>query len=119
MATFAELAKTKAPEDIDSDSFLSTLQGNPPKKQWARKSQLYWEFLERGSAQAVRFGKWKAIRKPMFTGPIQLYDLSFDHEEKKDHAKRRPDLVKHAKNLLDQSHEPDPNWKTPPRSKKK
>jgi arylsulfatase A-like enzyme len=114
MATFAELARTEAPEDIDSDSFLSTLQGNPPKKQWARKSQLYWEFLERGSAQAVRFGKWKAIRKPMFTGPIQLYDLSFDHEEKKDHAKRRPDLVKHAKNLLDQSHEPDSNWKTPP-----
>ncbi len=117
MATFAELAKTKAPEDIDSDSFLSTLQGTPPEKQWSRKSQLYWEFLERGSAQAVRFGKWKAIRKPMFTGPIQLYDLSFDHEEKKDHAKRRPDLVKHAKNLLDQSHEPNPNWKTPPRSK--
>jgi len=119
MATFAELAKTKTPEDIDSDSFLSTLKGNPPEKQWARKSQLYWEFLERGSAQAVRFGKWKAIRKPMFTGPIQLYDLSFDHEEKKDHAKRRPDLVKHAKNLLDQSHEPNPNWKTPPQSKKK
>ena len=117
MKTFAELAGTKAPEDIDSDSFLSTLQGNPPKKQWVRKSQLYWEFLERGSAQAVRVGKWKAIRKPMFTGPIQLYDLSFDHEEKKDHAKRRPDLVKYAKNLLDQSHEPDPNWKAPERSK--
>ena len=117
MKTFAELAGTKAPEDIDSESFLSTLQGNPPKKQWARKSQLYWEFLERGSSQAVRFGKWKAIRKPMFTGPIQLYDLSFDHEEKKDHAKRRPDLVKHAKNLLDQSHEPDPNWNALGRSK--
>ncbi len=117
MKTFAELAGTKAPEDIDSDSFLSTLQGNPPKKQWVRKSQLYWEFLERGSAQAVRFGKWKALRKPMFTGPIQLYDLSFDHEEKKDHAKLRPDLVKYAKNLLDQSHEPDPNWKAPERSK--
>ena len=117
MATFAELAKIKAPEDIDSDSFLSTLEGNPSEKQWVRKSQLYWEFLERGSAQAVRFGKWKAIRKPMFTGPIQLYDLSSDPEEKKDYAKRRPDLVRHAQNLLDQSHEPDPNWKTPGRSK--
>ena len=118
MATFAELAATKAPDDIDSDSFLPTLRGNPPEKQWARKSRLYWEFLERGSAQAVRFGKWKAIRQPMFTGPIQLYDLSFDFEEKKDYAKRRPDLVKHAANLLDQSHEPDPNWKTPNRPKK-
>ena len=117
MATFAELARTKAPEDIDSDSFLSTLQGNPPKKQWARKSQLYWEFLERGSAQAVRFGKWKAIRKPMFTGSVQLYDLSSDPEEKKDQAKSRTDLVRHASNLLDQSHDPDSNWKTPGRSK--
>ena len=110
MSTFAEVAKIKAPENIDSDSFLSTLKGNPKNKKWSRKNHIYWEFLERGSAQAVRFGKWKAIRKPMFTGPIQLYDLSFDHEEKKDHAKRRPDLVKHAKNLLDQSHEPDSNW---------
>ena len=117
MKTFAELAGTKAPEDIDSDSFLSTLQGNPPKKQWARKSQLYWEFLERGSAQAVRFGKWKAIRKPMFTGSVQLYDLSSDPEEKKDQAKSRTDLVRHASNLLDQSHDPDSNWKTPGRSK--
>ncbi|SVB30565.1 uncharacterized protein METZ01_LOCUS183419, partial [marine metagenome] len=41
-----------------------------------------------------------------------------DFEEKKDYAKRRPDLVKHAANLLDQSHEPDPNWKTPLRPKK-
>ena len=110
MSTFAEVAKIKAPENIDSDSFLSTLKGSPQNKKWSRKNHIYWEFLERGSAQAVRFGKWKAIRKPMFTGPIQLYDLSFDHEEKKDHAKRRPDLVKHAKNLLDQYHEPDSNW---------
>ena len=117
MKTFAELAETKAPEDIDSDSFFSTLKGDPPEKKWDRNSRLYWEFHERGSAQAVRFGKWKAIRKPMFTGPIQLYDLSFDREEKKDHSKRRPDLVKHAKNLLHQSHEPDPNWKAPSRSK--
>jgi len=66
----------------------------------------------------VRFGKWKAIRKPMFTGPIELYDLSSDPEEKKDYSKLRPDLVKQATNLLDKSHEPDSNWKTPPISKR-
>ena len=117
MATFAELARTDAPADIDSDSFLSTLLGNPPEKQWVRKSQLYWEFLERGSAQAVRFGKWKAIRKPMFTGPIKLYDLSTDPKEKKDFSTERPDIVKHIKSLLDESHKPDPNWNTLGRSK--
>ena len=32
MKTFAELAETPAPEDIDSDSFVSTLTGHPPEK---------------------------------------------------------------------------------------
>ena len=110
MATFAELASAKAPDKIDSDSFVSTLKGNPPEKEWHRDSTLYWEFYEKGSAQAIRFGKWKAIRKPMFTGPIELYDLSFDTVEKRDHAGRRPKLVEHAKNLFEKAHVPDPNW---------
>ena len=80
---------------------------------------MYWEFYERGSAQAVRFGKWKAIRKPMFTGEIELYDMSNDPGEKHDYSKRRLDLTRHAANLLDKMHEPDPNWKIRPRPKKK
>jgi arylsulfatase A-like enzyme len=81
MKTFAELAETPAPEDIDSDSFVSTLTGHPPEKKWARNSRLYWE-----------------------------YDLSIDLKEENNYSERRPDLVKHAQNLLDQSHEPDFNW---------
>ena len=46
----------------------------------------------------------------MFTGPIELYDLSIDLKEENNYSERRPDLVKHAQNLLDQSHEPDFNW---------
>ena len=113
MATAAELAETTVPEDVDSDSFLQTLKGNPPEKEWTRKSLLYWEFYERGSAQAVRFGKWKAIRSPMFTGPIQLYDLSWDHAEKNNYAERRPKLVEHARNLFNKAHEEDPNPTSP------
>ncbi len=111
MATFAELAGVEPPDGIDSDSFAGPLKGQPREKRWNRKSKMYWEFYERGSAQAVRFGKWKAIRKPMFTGPIELYDMSNDAGEKRDYAKRRPDLAKHAANLLDKMHEPDLNWK--------
>lgn len=113
MATAAELAETTVPKDLDSDSFLQTLKGNPPEKEWTRESLLYWEFYERGSAQAVRFGKWKAIRSPMFTGPIQLYDLSWDHAEKNNYAERRPKLVEHARNLFNKAHEEDPNWPSP------
>ncbi|MEK6234144.1 MAG: arylsulfatase [Planctomycetales bacterium] len=110
MATVAELAGTEPPKDIDSDSFVATLRGQPREQKWKRNSRMYWEFLERGTSQAVRFGKWKAIRSPMFTGPIQLYDMSNDGAEKNDYSQRRPDLARHAANLLDQSREPDPNW---------
>ncbi len=115
MRTFADMAGVDAPEDIDSDSFLSTLRGKPRENKWQRKSPMYWEFYERGSAQAIRFGKWKAIRKPMFTGPIELYDMSNDPGEKSNYAVRRPDLVKHAANLFNKEHRPDPNWKVPGR----
>ena len=111
MATFAELAGAKPPAEIDSDSFASVLRGKPREKQWDRKSAMYWEFYERGSAQAVRFGKWKAIRTPMITGEIELYDMSNDASEKSNYAKRRPDLAKHAGNLMDKLHQPDANWK--------
>ncbi|MEC8942802.1 MAG: sulfatase/phosphatase domain-containing protein, partial [Verrucomicrobiota bacterium] len=111
MATVAELAGVEPPTGIDSDSFAGPLRGQPRKKRWDRKSRMYWEFYERGSAQAVRFGKWKAIRKPMFTGTIELYDMSNDPGEKHDFSERRPDLARHAAQLLDRAHEPDPNWK--------
>jgi len=113
MATLADLAGVQLPEAINSDSFVGPLRGQAREKRWSRESEMYWEFYERGSAQAIRFGKWKAIRTPMFTGAIELYDMSNDAGEKRDHAKRRPDLVRRAKNLLDKAHEPDPNWKVP------
>jgi len=87
-------------------------------KKKVRKSPLYWEFYERGSAQAVRFGKWKAIRQPMFTGEVQLYDLSNDPAEARDQAKEKPQLVKQAVSLMEKMHEPDPNWKVRGRRKK-
>ena len=117
MASAAELAGVDRPEGIDSDSFVQTLKGTPPAKEWHRSSPLYWEFYEGGSAQALRFGKWKAVRKPMFTGKIELYDLSFDFGEKRDYAERRPKLVEHARALFEKHHVPDPNWKV--RTKKR
>ena len=114
MATASELAGSKAPAGIDSESFVDVLHG----KKKVRKSPLYWEFYERGSAQAVRFGKWKAIRQPMFTGEVQLYDLSNDPAEARDQAKEKPQLVKQAVSLMEKMHEPDPNWKVRGRRKK-
>ena len=114
MATASELAGVKVPTGIDSESFVGVLHG----KKKVRKNPLYWEFYEKGSAQAVRFGKWKAIRKPMFTGEVELYDMSNDPGEKTDYAQRRPDLARHAVSLMGKMHEPDPNWKVRGKRKK-
>ena len=58
----------------------------------------------------MRLGKWKAIRKPMFTGKIELYDISNDPGETTDLSKRHPDLTKTAIVEMNKAHEPDPNW---------
>jgi uncharacterized sulfatase len=118
MATAAELAGVKTPENLDSDSLVPALHGQIEKDQWKRKGRLYWEIYEGASAQAVRFGKWKAIRSPMFTGEVELYDLSNDFAEKHTYAARRPDLLRHATKLLDETHQPDPNWQVPPAARK-
>ncbi|MFO0823884.1 MAG: sulfatase-like hydrolase/transferase, partial [Gemmataceae bacterium] len=117
MATAAELAGATPVRGLDSDSLLPTLKGAEEKDKWKRKSPLYWESYDGATVQAIRFGKWKAIRSPMLTGEVRLYDMSNDTVEKSDYSKRRPDLTKHATNLLDKHHLPDPNMK-PPAAKK-
>jgi arylsulfatase A len=102
LATAADLAGVKAPPGLDSDSFAAALRGEVDPDQWKRKSVLYWASADGTSAQATRFGKWKAVRSPIETGPVELYDLSHDFGEKRDYSPRRADLVRHATNLLNQ-----------------
>ena len=66
-----------------------------------------------GSAQAVRFGSWKAVRQPMFTGEIELYDLSEDLGEEHDVAASHPDVVARAAALMEAAHTPSPQWTLP------
>ena len=75
MATAAELADAKTPPHVDSISFVPTLRGEGQQRS---HEYLYWEFYEQGSKQAVRFGPWKAVRQPMLTGPIELFNLDID-----------------------------------------
>ena len=52
----------------------------------------YWEFHERGFQQAVRMGRWKAVRLKA-GGPLELYDLSADPAEARDVAAANPDAI--------------------------
>jgi uncharacterized sulfatase len=117
MATAAEISGGKAPGNIQSISFLPTLMGN--EKQQQKHEYLYWEFYEQGSKQSVQFDKWKAIRKPMLTGPVELYDLSSDLGEDVNIANEHPDIVARAVKYMEKGHKPDPKWKIPAPKKKK
>lgn len=116
MATAAELAGAKLPSGVDSISFVPTLRGESHSQKKHR--YLYWEFYEQGSRQAVRFGDWKAIRQPMFSGAVELYNLKDDVSEQQNIAEQNPDLVDIAVKMMDEAHSPHPNWKVRGRARK-
>ncbi|MBI1900339.1 MAG: arylsulfatase [Planctomycetia bacterium] len=108
LPTLAEVAGATPPTNLDGVSFLPTLLGAQQKD---RPPYLYWEFYEGGSAQAVRLGKWKAIRRPLGGERIELFDLSQDLAEERDVAAANPEVVARLKAAMDESHVESPLWK--------
>ena len=108
MATTADLAGVDLPGNLDSISLLPTITGQP--KQQRKHDYLYWEFYERGGKQALRQGRWKAIRMPIFSGRTQLYDLGRDLGEANDISDEHPRVVEALQSLMDVAHTPHPGW---------
>ena len=111
LPTAAEIAGVRAPENIDGISLLPALLGQAGAQK--PRDHLYWEFYEGGSSQAVRLGDWKAVRSPMLTGKIQLFDLGTDVAEAHDVATDHPDLVAKVTALMAKDHVPSALWKVP------
>lgn len=101
-------AKEKVPSGIDGISFWPEIQGNSNQQQ--AHEHLYWEFYPRGSAQAVRMGSWKAVRKPMFDGEIELYNLDKDIGEQHNVADEHPEVAEKMRRLMEQEHTPSKLW---------
>ncbi|MEO0571454.1 MAG: N-acetylgalactosamine-6-sulfatase, partial [Bacteroidota bacterium] len=74
---------------------------------------LYWEFPSYKGQQAVRMGKWKAVRKNIFEGNmnVELYDLSVDIKECSDISGAHPDIVLQMETIMRQEHTPAVNQK--------
>jgi arylsulfatase A len=86
--TLAELAGAKTPEGLDGRSIARALRG----QQQPAPDFLYWEFHERGFQQAVRMGRWKAVRLGKDL-PLELYDLDGDAREQTNVAAANPAVI--------------------------
>ncbi len=106
LPTLAELGKATAPSNIDGISIAPTLLGKP---QNLENRPMYWEFFEGGFQQAVRKGKWKAIRSAVGE-PLQLYNLKRDLSEENDIAAKHPKIVREMESILNAARTPSRNW---------
>ena len=109
MATFSDVAGTEAPPQ-DGLSLLPDLLGEKPQQ----PEYLYWEFPGYGGQQALRQGKWKAIRQKMLRRgtenplKVELYDLENDPGEKIDLSSQHPEVVERLASLMKTAREPSP-----------
>ncbi|MGB0578262.1 MAG: sulfatase family protein [Limisphaerales bacterium] len=89
LPSFAKLTGAKAPTDrtIDGKDILDVVLGKPGAK--SPHDLHYYE------VDGIRRGKWKLVSKPTRKSRIlELYNLETDLGEKKNIAKRHPEIVK-------------------------
>jgi arylsulfatase len=104
MPTLCDLAGIDLMEDTDGLSIVPTLMNRGMQ---AAHEFLYWEFPASGGLQAVRMGNWKAVRRNMFDGnlDIELYDLSMDLVESRDLSADHPEVVENIERIMKEQHQ--------------
>ena len=103
MPTFCDIIGVPIPNNTDGISLKPTLFG---ENQSNTHEYLYWEFPAYKGQQAVRMGKWKAIRRNIFDGnmEIELYDLESDYKEQNNIASAHPEIIIKIQNFMADSH---------------
>lgn len=105
LPTLCDVAGVSIPDSIDGISFLPTLLGETSQED---HDYLYWEFPSYEGQQAVRMGDWKAIRKDIFKGnmELQLFNLETDPLEEHNVADQFPDIVEKIEAIMKEAHVP-------------
>lgn len=107
LPTFADLADVSV-DDVPTEgiSMVPTLLGK--KRKQKEHEYLYWEFHEnKYSDQAVRQGKWKAVRHdPDGTG--ELYNLEDDPQEENNLAEKYPKKLNELLAIMDNARTDNP-----------
>ncbi|MBD3265474.1 sulfatase-like hydrolase/transferase [bacterium] len=101
MPTYLELGGAEPPRNIDGISMAPLLTGKPNRQK--KHEYLYWEFHRGGFNQAIRMGKWKAVRLGL-ESPIELYNIENDIGETDNVAEKHPAIVKKAETLFKKAH---------------
>lgn len=104
--TFTALARVAPPANLDGRNVLPVLTGG---KESLGDRPLYWEIPEDRLWQAVRVGRWKAVRRGL-DQPVELYDLTTDSREQHNVAAEHADVAARLVRLLDTAHTPSPHW---------
>jgi arylsulfatase A-like enzyme len=105
LPTLADIAGAKAPAGLDGMSMRRALRGEPQPSH----PFMYWEFHERGFQQAVRMGRWKALRLKRGAA-LELYDLEADPGEQKELAAGHPDVVAKIDAYLETARTESSRW---------
>jgi len=114
LPTCCDLAGIETPAGLDGISMLPTLVGRSADQR--RHPYLYWEFHEQGKRQAIRWGRWKAVRNNVRAqpdGPLELYDLAEDLGEQNDVSSGHPEIVLKIEGLLAGARVPSQRWPFP------
>ena len=101
-STVCDILNTDIPKSVNGISFLPTLIGENQKKH----NYLYWEIEGKGGQQAIRYGKWKGLKKNLKKGKqtLELYNLETDLKELNDVSNNYPEIVDNLEILLKEAH---------------